>query len=454
MFKIGTSWVRGIVGEGLTSELAVRFGCAFGSWADGDTVVLGMDSRNSSPMLKSAVISGLMYSGCRIMDLDLCPTPLVSFAVRELGASGGISISGSHNDSRWNALKFVGPDGVLLGTDKSEELLDIFHASDFSPDPERLFNREIVHVDLTEEYLSHLLSFVDTEKISGKGFTVAVDFRFGTCGKITKILMEKLGCRLVSLNQETIMPESYAPAPGSVNMEELSRLVKESKADIGAAINVDGDRVSFVTETGRILSEEMTLPLVAINRLGRRSGPIVTNYSTSSVIDWLAAKHDTSLIRTQVGEAHVLNRGLEDGAILAGEGSGGVAALPVTMTYDGLLSLEMLLETMAVSGRTTEDFTGEFPRFFMKKEEIACQPSNAYRTLELFRLSQKDIDPGCSDGVRLTVPDGWIHVRVSDTESMIRIIAETSSEKTVSALFEKVSNQIRTMLEENFGEKF
>ncbi len=282
---------------------------------------------------------------------------------------------------------------------------------------------------------------------------MAVDFRFGTCGRLTEMLMERLGCALVSMNREPVMPAAYAPAPGSVNMEGLSRLVKEAKADIGAAVNVDGDRVSFVTEKGRVLSEEMTLPLVAINRLGRRSGPIVTNYSTSSVIDWLTAKHGTNLIRTQVGEAHVLNRGLEDGAILAGEGSGGVAALPVTMTYDGLLSLAMLLETMAVSGRTTEDFTSEFPRYFMKKEEIACQPSNAYRTLELFRLSQKEIDPGCSDGVRLTVPDGWIHVRVSDTESLIRVIAETSSEKTVSALFEKTIKQIRTMLEENFGEK-
>ena len=454
MFKIGTSWVRGIVGEGLTSELAVRFGCAFGSWADGNTVVLGMDSRNSSPMLKSAVISGLMYAGCRIMDLDLCPTPLVSFAVRELGASGGISISGSHNDSRWNALKFIGPDGVLLGSDKSEELLDIFHASDFSPDPERLFNQEIRPIDMTEEYLSHLISFVDAEKIRKQAFTVAVDFRYGTCCKIAEKLMEKLGCSLVKINAEPLMPPSYAPAPGSVNMSELSRLVVEADADIGAAINVDGDRISFVTESGRILSEEMTLPLVAINRLSRRSGPIVTNYSTSSVIDWLAAKHDTDLIRTQVGEAHVMNRGLEEGAILAGEGSGGVAALPVTMTYDGLLSLEMLLETMAVTGRTTEDFTREFPRFFMKKEEIICQPSNAYRTLELFRVSQKNIDPECGDGVRLTIPDGWIHVRVSDTESLIRVIAETSNEKSLSDLFGKTIMQIRTTLEENFGEKF
>ncbi len=443
MFKIGTSWVRGIVGEGLTSEIAVRFGCAFGSWVDGKTVVLGMDSRNSSPMLKSAVLSGLIYSGCGTMDLGICPTPLVSFAVRELGASGGISISGSHNDSRWNALKFIGPDGVLLGTDKSEELLDIYHASDFSPDPGRLFNQAVTPVDLDGEYLSHLLSFVDVEKIRSRGFTVAVDFRYGTCGKLTEKLMKELGCRLVQLNPEPAMPDSYAPAPGSVNMSDLAAAVVESGADIGAAVNVDGDRVSFVTETGRILSEEMTLPLTAINRLGRRSGPIVTNYSTSNVIEWLAEKHDAELVRTQVGEAHVVNRGLEDGAILAGEGSGGVAALPVTMTYDGLLSLEMVLETMASANLTIEDFTREFPRLYMKKKEIACSPSNAYRALELFRIGSRNSDPGCEDGVRLSVPDGWVHVRVSDTESMIRIIAETSSEKTVSELFSQTLSQIQ-----------
>ncbi len=451
MFKIGTSWVRGIVGEGLTSEIAVRFGCAFGSWTDGDTVVLGMDSRNSSPMLKSAVISGLMYSGCRILDLGICPSPLVSFAVRETGSSGGISISGSHNDSRWNALKFMGPDGVLLGTDKSEELLDIYHASDFSPDPERLFNQEIVSEEFTEAYLDHLTSFVDMDKISRQKFTVAVDFRFGTCADITEKLFEKMGCRLVKLNSEPVFPTSYAPAPGSVNMSDLSRLVVKSGADIGAAINVDGDRISFVTESGKILSEEMTLPLAAINRLRRRPGPIVTNFSTSGIIGWLTKKHDAELIRTQVGEAHVLNRGLEDGAILAGEGSGGIAALPVTMTYDGLLTLLMVLETMASTGRTTEDFTNEFPRLYMKKEEIACTPSSAYRTLDLFRLSHEHIDPECGDGVRLTVPGGWVHVRVSDTESLIRVIGEAESEQGISSLFEKTLKKIHATLKEHTG---
>lgn len=449
MFKIGTSWVRGIVGEGLTSEIAVRFGCAFGTWTDGNIIVLGMDSRRSSPMLKAAVISGLMYAGCRIIDLGLCSTPMISFAVRETGAAGGISISGSHNDARWNALKFIGPDGVLLGTDKSEELLDIYHASDFSPDPKRQFNQPRTSLDLSEAYLAHILTFVDSRKIRSSNFTVALDFRFGTCGPIAGELLKRLNCRMVSLNHQPRMPEHYAPAPGTVNMSDLSLAVSQSEADLGAAVNVDGDRISFVTEKGRILSEELTLPLAAVNRLGRREGPIVTNYSTSNMIDWLTTRHDTELIRTQVGEAHVMNRGLEDGAVLAGEGSGGVAALPVTMTYDGLLTMTMVLETMASTGQGIEELVREFPELQMKKKEISCRPSEAYRAIEMFRLDQKNIDPNCEDGIRIPLPDGWVHVRVSDTESIIRVIAETSSRESVERAFHQTIDQLQACLRQN-----
>lgn len=448
MLKIGTSWVRGIVGEGLTSEIAVRFGSSFGSWVDGRDIVLGIDSRNSSPMLRSAVISGLMYSGRRTLDLGICPTPLVSFAVRELGASGGISISGSHNDSRWNALKFFGPDGVLLGTDKTEELLDIYHASDFTPDSRKLFNQPVSPVDLEDKYLSHLLSFVDAEMITRKEFSVAADFRYGTCSGVTEKLMEILGCRLTGINKGQSLPEGYSPAPGRHHMERLGKTVSESGADLGVAVNVDGDRVSFVTEKGRALSEEMTLPLAAINRLGRRTGPIVTNYSTSNMIDRVAGTREARLIRTRVGEAHVVNRGLEDGAILAGEGSGGVAALPVTMTYDGMLTLMMVLETLAEKNSTVEELVEELPRLHMKKGEITCSPSSAYRALELFRLSQENIDPECEDGVRIDLPDGWIHVRVSGTESLIRVIAETSSPESVTGIFEKTISRIQSSLED------
>ena len=171
------------------------------------------------------------------------------------------------------------------------------------------------------------------------------------------------------------------------------------------------------------------------------------------MIEWLTGKHGTDLIRTQVGEAHVMNRGLEDGAILAGEGSGGTAALPVTMTYDGLLALAMVLETMAVSSRTTEEITSEFPRLFMKKEEINCPPSNAYRTLEVFRLNQGNIDPECADGVRLSGPDGWVHVRVSDTESLIRIIAESESQEGVDRVMTRTLAEINSTLEDDSGNR-
>jgi len=433
--KIGTSWVRGIVGEALTPELLISFARAFGTWVDGSPVVIGRDTRRSSGMVRSAVVSGLLASECRVIDLGLTSTPQVAFAVRELGAGGGICVTGSHNEAGWNALKFIGPDGTLLNTLKSEELLDVYHAGAYRaathypapPTPAPDF--------LLEAYLDFLLSALEVEAVRERHFRVVVDYCNGPLFETTSRFLDRLECTAVPLHEVPDGSFRRRPEPTVVSMGELARSVRESKADLGAALNIDGDRIGFVTEQGEGLPEELTLPLVAMSRLTRRPGLSVTNFSTSLRIDKVARDFGQSVLRTGVGESHVVDRGLEEGAVLAGEGSGGVAILPASTTFDALLSLGLVLERLALNGLSLSKMARSIPETFMMKGELRCPPAAAYRALEKCRAAFAGESLDLSDGLRVAWEDAWVHIRVSNTEPVLRVIAEAASAQRVRELY-------------------
>lgn len=436
--KIGTSWVRGVVGQGLTPELIVDFASAFGTWVKARPVVIGRDTRSSSIMFRAAVVSGLLSPGSRVIDMGVSTTPLLCFAVRELGAAGGICITGSHNDAAWNALKFVGPHGGLLTSIESEELLDIYHASTFRTAPRDHVPDVAPAPDIGERYVEHLVSALDVEAIRRKNFRLAIDFNNGASAPISRRFLEALACEVIPVNEETSGEFAHPPAPSIENMAQLAEVVKASAANLGACINVDGDRIGFVTEAGKALSEEYTIALAAMNRLSRRPGPIVTSYSTSHLVDVVAREHLQEVIRTSVGESHVVDRGLAEGAVLAGEGSGGVAALPVSTTFDGLLTLGMVLESLADRSVSLSEFVSQLPDLFMKKGELRLEPVDAYRAVRHFREAYGYLSPDCSDGgVRVAWDDAWLHIRVSNTEPLLRIIVEARKQDRAEQLYRK-----------------
>ena len=437
--KIGTSSVRGVVGEALTPALVVNFASAFGTWCDGGPVVIGRDTRGSSAMLRSAVTAGLLATGCEVIDLGVCSTPLVSFAVRELGAEGGISITGSHNDAEWNALKFVSSGGALLSTGKGEELLDIYHTTDFrlaAWDRVGPMTRE-VRVGVVDRYLEHLVAALDVAAIRARKPRVLIDFCNGAVVAVGRRFLEALGCTVLALNEEPSGSFAHPPAPTAANMAPLAAEVRRTPVDLGAALNVDGDRLAFVTGAGVALSEEYTLPLGAMARLRRRPGPVVTNLSTSSLIDAVAAAAGQRVVRTRVGENHVIDRGLAKNAALAGEGNGGVAVLPTSTTFDGLLTLGLVLEELAVAGTSLQALVERLPARVMRKHELACAPNVAYRVVEAFRAHYADLEPDGHDGVRVAWPDAWLHVRASHTEPLLRIIAEAATPARCQAIFDE-----------------
>jgi phosphomannomutase len=432
--KIGASGVRGVVGEALTPELIVNFSCAFGTWSGGGPVVIGRDTRRSSTAFRSAVVSGLLSTGCRVIDLGVSSSPLVSFTIRELGASGGMAITGSHNDAAWNALKFFGPDGALLNAAKSGELLDIYHGAAFELATCDRLEAVAAAPDVEDRYLDHLASALDLDPIRDHGFRVAVDFNNGAGGAIASRFLDSLRCTLLPVNAEPTGEFAHPPAPTAANMGQLATLARGFNADLGAALNVDGDRVGFVTAEGEALSEEYSLPLAATPRLRRRPGPIVTSFSTSGMVEALANAHGQRLVRGPVGESQIVDLGLAEGAVIAGEGSGGVAVLPLNVAYDGLLTLGLVLEEMATSGRSLADLAAGLPSLFMRKRELPCPPNLVYKVLDRFRRHHAGDGPDCTDGVRLAWGDSWLHVRASGTEPLLRIIAESPDRERAETL--------------------
>ncbi|MEJ2077421.1 MAG: hypothetical protein P8020_05285 [Acidobacteriota bacterium] len=446
--KIGTGWVRGVVGDALNPELVIGFSRAFGTWAEGGPVVIGRDTRRSSVMFQQAVTAGLLNSNCQVIDLGETSTPLISFAVRELGASGGVSVTGSHNDSSWNALKFLGPEGSLLNPIKSEEFLDLFHASSFQTFGPHPPPPQPAAPGIADAYLDHLCSALAEEEIRTRGFRIALDFRFGAVAPLADQFLKRLGVQTVTLNVSPAIDWHLQLEPTPDSMGELATLVSNGRFDFGAALNIDGDRLVLVAEDGTCVSEEYTLPLVARSRLLRRPGPVVTTLSTSKRIDPVAAEFDQKVVRTAVGESFVMDRGVELEAVVAGEGSGGVAALPASMTFDALLSLGLILEFLASERDRLSDAVQTIPRTEMLKGRVRCSAPAAYRALEKCRQVYAEGISSLDDGIRVDWDDAWLHLRVSNTEPLLRIIAESDDARRTQKIFDGCLGVIRHSLAE------
>ena len=306
--KIGITGVRGIVGQTFTPELAIEFAQAFGSYLDGGRILICRDTRPSGPMIRSAVIAGLLAAGCEVVDLGVSPTPSMQLAVKWLEADGGIAITAGHNPSQWNALKFIRGDGLYLNFTQGEELLDIFHQGEFLKATWTTIRQDIEHTDPIGKHIQVLQDSFAVDAIRARRLVVAVDCCNGACSLLSPRWLESLGCEVLALNNDPAAPFPHAPEPKPDTMAQLCAVVKAGRADIGFAHDADGERLGIVTELGEPLSEEMTLALATEIRLRKKNGTIVTNISTTQAIEFIAAKHGASVVRTPVG-GHTFPKG-------------------------------------------------------------------------------------------------------------------------------------------------
>ncbi len=430
--KIGISGVRGVVGETFTPELVVGFAQAFGTYVDSGRILVCRDTRPSGPMVAASVFAGLLASGCEVIDLGICPTPSMQLSIPALGAQGGISITAGHNPVSWNALKFARGDGLYLNNTQAEELLDVFHQREYAKTDWRGIRTAIATDDAIERHIEALVAHVDAAAIRARRFRVAVDCCNGACSRLTPPLLRALGCEVLAINDDPTMPFPHTPEPRLDTMAQASAIVKAGHADIGFVHDSDGERLGLVDETGEPLSEELTLPLAAEMMLASgRVGPVVTNLSTTSAVDRVASWHHVKVIRTPVGQAYVSEAIVEHHAVIGGEGNGSVAIPLVHATHDAAAAMVFILERLACEDRTLSQRVTDLPRLAMIKEQIAVEPHLIYTALQAFREAVPDGEfrvVELADGIKVEWPDGWVHVRASNTESLIRVIAEAANE--------------------------
>ena len=424
--KIGITGVRGIVGETFTPEVAVGFAQAFATYLDCGRILVCRDTRSSGPMVRSAVIAGLLAAGCEVIDLGICPTPSLQSAIAWLGADGGVAITAGHNPAPWNALKFVRGDGLYLNPLQAEELLDIFHQGEFGKATWDKIQPAIQYQDPIEHHIEVLKKAFDTTAIKARHLKVAVDCCNGACSRLIPRWLAELGCEILAINDDPTGVFPHRPEPTPATMAQLSAVVKAGHADIGFAHDADGERLGIVTELGGRLSEESTLALATHISLTQGAGVIVTNVSTTGAIERIAALHGGSVVRTEVGQAYISEAMLEHDAVLGGEGSGGVTVPQVHLAHDSAAAVGLILEGLTRTGESVSTLVDQLPRLFMLKHNLAVEPNRLYSVLQDFRVAIEREHLACdlTDGIKVDLPEGWIHVRASNTESMIRVIVE------------------------------
>lgn len=444
---ISVAGIRGVVGESLTPEAVARYAAAFGTFLGRGKVVLGRDSRPSGQMLAMAAEAGLRAAGCDVVRLGIVPTPTVQLMAKLLKARGGIAVTASHNPPQWNALKFIGRGGEFLDKGTGREFLSLHDEGRIEHAPFDKIGEASDHAAAVTEHLDRIMAlpFIPVAKIRKKKFKVAVDTCHGAGGPIFKELLDRLGCKVVSIHHEPTGLFSRPIEPLARNLSELEAAVKKNKADAGFATDADVDRLSIVTEQGKAIGEECTLALAAMHRLSKKRGLLVTNLSTSRMAEDIAEKLKGKVLRTAVGEANVVAAMKKHRAVLGGEGNGGVILPELQYARDASAAMALILGMMAESDQQLSKLASRLPSYHMVKETYPCQtPAVAVKKVAVYF---HDRPQDHSDGVKVFFDDGWLHVRGSGTEPIVRAIAESTDSKRAYLLAKKAGElAVKTQL--------
>ncbi|HLZ44362.1 MAG TPA: phosphoglucosamine mutase [Gemmatimonadales bacterium] len=454
---VSVSGVRGLVGTDLTPEVIARWAAAFGTWAkerraEGPTarrfvrpsIVVGRDARTSGPMFARAATAGLNSVGCDVIDVGLVATPTVQLAVEHHHSAGGIILTASHNPIEWNALKFVGPDGIFLDTVAGTRVRDLAAGDSLQRANYNAIGGVEADSDAIARHLAAVLALrtLDIRAIRRRRFRVALDTVRGAGGAVMPELLERLGCRVTAINLETDGLFPRPPEPVPENLKALGALVRRKKADIGIAVDPDVDRLAIVDEKGRAIGEDYTLAFAvrAVRPSARR--PVVCNLSTSLVVDDAAREFGATVVRAPVGEAHVARKIIALQATIGGEGNGGVMYPALHVGRDAPVAGALVLSLLARERVLVSELVARAPQYTIVKAKLELGATSrdrgklddVYAQLQR-RFPEAAIDS--QDGLRLAWPDRWLHVRPSGTEPIIRLIAEAPSRADAERLIEE-----------------
>jgi phosphomannomutase len=436
---VSVSGIRGRVGAGLTPEIVTTYAAAFGAWAtsrDGNKpIVVGRDSRVSGPMFHRCVVSALQSVGARVIDLGLTTTPTCQLAVEHHHASGGLMISASHNPIEWNALKFVGASGLFLSASEGAEMRALVGQSFPRATWDRLGVIE-PDDDAARRHIDAVLALpvIDADRIRARRFQVALDCCRGAGAVIMPALLDRLGCISTIANLEPDGRFPRPPEPVPENLGELEALVTSSGAAVGFAVDPDVDRLALVANDGKAIGEDYTLALAARVVLKRTPGTVVTNLSTSRIVDDIAAEAGGRVVRAPVGEVNVALRMREERAVVGGEGNGGVILPELHLGRDAPLAAALVLQLLAEGEETLSQIVSRYPRYAIVKDKLDRPDVALDAVYDALRSSFPGAEVDTQDGLRLSWPDSWVHIRPSGTEPIVRVIAEAPSADAARAL--------------------
>jgi phosphomannomutase len=446
--RISHVGLRGVVGSGMWASHVLDFAAAFGTFLEpGGAVVIGRDPRASSIMLHEGLLAGLLACGHEVIDLGIAPTPVIQHSIRRRDAAGGVSIGASHNSAEWNALKFFGREGTYLSTAEAGELLDIYHLKKFAFAEWDGIGSVSAEAQAIDRYLDDLAAHYDFGAL--RKFRVLVDCCNGTSSLILRRAMERFGFGFILIN-EKMEGVRFAHEPSTTRDAvalQLAPLMKPLGAGAGFLFDVDSDRVALAADDGTPVSEELVLPLLADYLLPRGSGKIViTNLSTTALLEEIAARHGGKVVRAPVGRQaaiDALSTYRPEQIALAGEGTGAVMMPQFRFVYDGIASMFTVLSMLHEEGRTLSQILGAYPKYSILKGHVPLVTQRIPALLMDLRERYADGRVNVQDGLRVDWPDRWLHVRVSQTEPIVRVICEQRGEPP-RELFEALLEEVRS----------
>jgi phosphomannomutase len=421
---VSVSGIRGIVGQSLTPEVACRFAQALGTYLQGGTVIVSRDSRPSGVMLRNAVIAGLQATKCQVLDIGIAPTPTVGVAVKQFSAKGAIQITASHNPSPWNGLKMFGSDGAVLTAERGQKVKTLFESGEFVFGQWNQIADVRVPPDVGQFHLQKVMACVTPTVISTSGLRVFIDANGGAGGPLATRLLEELGCPYVAeaCYADGVFLHEAEPIPA--HLQEVAERVRTAECDVGFVLDPDADRLALIDEKGQCISEELTLALAVKLRLSRQAGTVVINMSSSRVNEDLAREVGCECFRTAVGEANVVAGMRAHQAVIGGEGNGGVIDPRIGWVRDPFIGMVLILELMAETGQPLSELVRSLPQYHMLKTKVTVPKEQLASALEKLKSIYTSAEINTVDGLRFDWKDRWVHVRASNTEPIVRIIAE------------------------------
>lgn len=437
--QISVSGIRGVYPKSLTSDVVFTFGVVFGSYVKTKKVFVCRDTRVSGDSLKNSMITGLLCTGMDVIDLGIAPTPEIGYIIEKIEASSGVVITASHNPQEYNGIKFFSDKGTFLNAGEGRKFLEIYHKKSFNIAKTPGF---LSIGDYTEQYFKGIYDAIAFESIRGRKFRVVVDVCQGVGALLSKRFLEGLGCEVSVINAEPAGVFSHCPEPLPENLGELSGRVVAEKADIGFAQDPDCDRLAVVSEDGSIPGEEVTVALAIKNVLERKKGPVAVNLSTTSLVEEIAQEAGVEVYRSRIGEVNVVEKMKETGAVAGGEGNGGVIFPEVHYGRDSFVGMALILEYLAKTGKKLSEAAGELPEFFMLKKKIKISGEQKDKVMEELKIkcSSAEEKVNLEDGIKIIRPDGWIHIRPSGTEPVMRLYVEAKSKEAAERYLSEFSS--------------